>query len=122
MTAPPLHPVDVFLVLVDGDRILLGLRRNTGFADGQWNLPSGKLEAGEDVVSAVIREAQEEVGIQVRPGDVRLAATVHYRGSPTHARPPLTSGRQRGRGRRSRLGDYPGSRVLVTRISTTRSG
>ncbi|HEX5201644.1 MAG TPA: hypothetical protein VFW27_17085 [Actinoplanes sp.] len=41
MSAPILLPVDVFLVLTDGDRVLMGLRRNTGFADGQWNLPSG---------------------------------------------------------------------------------
>lgn len=64
----------------------MALRRNTGFADGQWNLPSGKLEMGEDVVSAVIREAREEVGIRMPRGDLRLAATVHYRGSKTHTR------------------------------------
>ena len=55
--------VDVMLILVDGSRILLALREGTGYADGLWNLPSGKLEAGEDVVAAVIREAREEVGL-----------------------------------------------------------
>ncbi|MGW4743066.1 NUDIX domain-containing protein [Nocardia xishanensis] len=45
---------------------------NTGYADGQRNLPSGKLEDGEDVVDAVIRETHEEIGIQLDRDEVRL--------------------------------------------------
>ena len=86
MTVPPRHPVDVFLLLVDDRDILLALRQNTGYADGLWNLPSGKLEFGEDARTGVIREAREEVGIRLRPERVRLAATVHHLASPTHAR------------------------------------
>jgi len=55
MTARPVHPVDVLLLLVDGDHVLMALREGTGYADGQWNLPSGKLELHEDAVSAIIR-------------------------------------------------------------------
>jgi 8-oxo-dGTP diphosphatase len=86
MISAALHPVDVFLLLTNADEVLMALRRNTGFADGQWNLPSGKLEFGEDVLSAVIRETREEVGVRLRPEEVRLAATVHHRGGPAHAR------------------------------------
>ncbi|BFU45722.1 NUDIX domain-containing protein [Krasilnikovia sp. MM14-A1004] len=39
----------------------------------------GKLEEGEDVINAVIREVWEEVGVRVPTDDVRLAATVHSR-------------------------------------------
>ncbi|HEY0535731.1 MAG TPA: NUDIX domain-containing protein [Actinoplanes sp.] len=84
--APPVHPVDVFLVLHDGGSVLLALRQNTGYDDGRWNLPSGKLEHGEDALSGVIREAREEVGILLSPSSVRLAATVHHRAGPSHAR------------------------------------
>ncbi|MCA1702336.1 MAG: hypothetical protein LC808_03320 [Actinobacteria bacterium] len=42
-----------------GPNVLLALRDGTGYADGQWNLPSGKLEIGEDGVSALVREAAE---------------------------------------------------------------
>jgi 8-oxo-dGTP pyrophosphatase MutT (NUDIX family) len=84
--APPRHPVDVFLVLHDGDEVLLALRQNTGYHDGLWNLPSGKLEHGEDAVSGMIREAREEVGLRLRPDQVRLATTVHHWASPSHAR------------------------------------
>jgi 8-oxo-dGTP pyrophosphatase MutT (NUDIX family) len=82
--APPVHPVDVFLILHDGLSVLLALRQNTGYHDGLWNLPSGKLEHGEDAVSGVLREAREEIG--VRLPSVRLAATVHHRASPSHTR------------------------------------
>lgn len=86
MTTPPLHPVDVLLLLVDSDRVLLALRDGTGFADGQWNLPSGKLELGEDVVSAMIREAREEIGVRFVPDELRMVATVHHRNPTGHAR------------------------------------
>jgi 8-oxo-dGTP diphosphatase len=107
MTAPPRHPVDVFLLLHEGDtvlhengtvlhengtvlhesgRVLLALRQNTGYADGQWNLPSGKLEIGEDALSGMIREAREEVGLRLTPDELRLAATLHHHASPGHGR------------------------------------
>ncbi|BCB86073.1 NUDIX hydrolase [Phytohabitans suffuscus] len=79
MTAPPTHPVDVLLILADGDQVLLALRQGTGYADGEWNLPSGKLEVGEDAVSALVREASEEIGIHLDPDEPRLVTTVHHR-------------------------------------------
>jgi 8-oxo-dGTP diphosphatase len=86
VTARPLHPVDVLLLLVRGDQVLLALRRGTGYADGLWNLPSGKLEAGEDAVSGVLRETREEIGLRLDPADVRLAVTVHHRSRDLSAR------------------------------------
>lgn len=88
----PLHPVDVLLLLTRGDHVLLGLRQGTGYADGQWNLPSGKLEIGEDAVTGLIREAREEVGVRLTPGELRLVTTVHHRTRPTHARIGLVFG------------------------------
>jgi len=75
----PRHPVDVFLLLTAADRVLLGLRSGTGYADDQWNLPSGKLEYGEDVRSAVIRETREEIGMHLQVNELALAAVVHHR-------------------------------------------
>jgi 8-oxo-dGTP diphosphatase len=77
MSDKPRHPVDVLLILTRGEQLLLGLRQGTGYADGWWNLPSGKLESGEDAVSAVAREAREEIGIRV--AEARAVATVHHR-------------------------------------------
>ena len=70
--------VDVLLLLVRDDRVLLAQRENTGYADGQWNLPSGKLDEGEDLVAAVLRETREEIGLHLHRDDVRMATSVHY--------------------------------------------
>jgi 8-oxo-dGTP pyrophosphatase MutT (NUDIX family) len=69
--------VDVFLLLVRSERVLLALRAGTGFADGWWNLPSGKVERGEDAAAAAVREAREEIGLDLAVADLRLVATVH---------------------------------------------
>ncbi|MBB5866628.1 8-oxo-dGTP pyrophosphatase MutT (NUDIX family) [Allocatelliglobosispora scoriae] len=77
--------VDVLLLLTRGDQVLLALRDGTGYADGQYNLPSGKLEADETLIDALIRETQEEIGIRLDPAEVHHAATVHCR-NPEGAR------------------------------------
>ena len=74
-----MHPVDVLLLLTHADHVLLALREGTGYADGQWNLPSGKLEIGEDALSALLREVREEIGLQLDRGEPRMAVTVHHR-------------------------------------------
>jgi 8-oxo-dGTP pyrophosphatase MutT (NUDIX family) len=72
-------PVDCTLLYTAGDRVLLALRHGTGYADGQWNLPSGKLDAGETVDAAVCREAREEVGLRLQPDQVQLSVLLHWR-------------------------------------------
>lgn len=37
---------------------------------GQWALPGGRLDPGEDVVTAALREMDEEIGVRVAPGNV----------------------------------------------------
>lgn len=61
---PDRHLIDVHIILVDGGSILLTQRRvgNPDF-NGLWHLPSGKLDAGESVLDAASREAEEEVGV-----------------------------------------------------------
>jgi 8-oxo-dGTP diphosphatase len=84
--APPVHPVDLFLFLHDGPSVLLALRQDTGYDDGLWNLPSGKLEYTEDAVGGLLREAREEIGIDLDRRRVHLAATVHHRAADGHTR------------------------------------
>ena len=85
----PVHytsPVDVLLVPIRDDRVLLALRQGTGYADGQWNLPSGKLNHGEDLETALLRETREEIGPNLHRDDVRMVTTVHYRNPEGAAR------------------------------------
>lgn len=79
MPLPYTSPVDVFLILTRGNDVLLALRKDTGYADGLWNFPSGKLEAGEPVTSAMCREADEEIGLEVKPDDLAPPAVLHHR-------------------------------------------
>ncbi|KZM72303.1 NUDIX hydrolase [Nocardia terpenica] len=74
---PYLNHVDVHLLLVRDDQIFLARRANTGYADGLWNLPSGKLDPGEDLIAAVMREANEEVGLELERPAMQLATVVH---------------------------------------------
>jgi len=78
--------IGVELLARRGGSILLGLRRNCSGA-GTWALPGGHLEHGEGLAAALCREAEEELGADVDPGDLRLAsmtddvqpeAGVHY--------------------------------------------
>jgi 8-oxo-dGTP diphosphatase len=76
----PHRPVnDVMLILERGDALLLAERQNTGYADGLLNLPSGKVEHDEDVYDAIIREAEEEIGIRVRREALRLVHVMYFR-------------------------------------------
>jgi 8-oxo-dGTP pyrophosphatase MutT (NUDIX family) len=86
VTGPQRCTLDVFLLLTRHDHVLLALRQGTGFADGLWNLPSGKAEPGESAVAAVIREAREEIGIRLSEDEINFAATVHCRNSNTDTR------------------------------------
>lgn len=74
LTAPYPSPVDCKLLYTAGDRVLLALRQGTGYADGQWNLPSGRLGAGKMVDAAVCREAREEVGVHLHRHGIGFAA------------------------------------------------
>jgi 8-oxo-dGTP diphosphatase len=69
--------VDVHLVLVRDGRLLWARRANTGYMDGLFEVVAGHLEAGEDVVAATIREAREEVGIDLRRENLECVHVMH---------------------------------------------
>jgi 8-oxo-dGTP diphosphatase len=69
---------DVHLLLINrAGEVLFGQRQNTGYEDGAWHLPSGHLEAGESVVTALIREAKEEVGVVIDEHEVEFTHVMH---------------------------------------------
>lgn len=72
--------VDLHVIMRDEHgRVLLGERQNTGWADGQLGLPSGHLEDGESATAGAAREAEEEIGVLIKTGDLRLVHVMHHR-------------------------------------------
>jgi 8-oxo-dGTP pyrophosphatase MutT (NUDIX family) len=77
-------PSAVFLIL---DRIkngkhefLLQLRQNTGYSDGLWDLAvGGHLEKGETLKTCLVREAKEEININIEESDLKFLLLSHDR-------------------------------------------
>lgn len=68
-------------VVVEDGRILL-LNQDTG-TGRSWSLPGGKVEEGETLAGALIREMREETGLEVEPGRL-LYVCDHLPGDGTH--------------------------------------
>ena len=69
-------PVGIFIMLRREDKVLLQLRQNCSF-DGYWGFVGGHLDGNEAIISAAIREAKEEVGVDILPQDLILKTVCH---------------------------------------------
>lgn len=61
--------IGVGAVIVDTGRALL-VRRAAEPLKGEWSVPGGMLELGEKLRDGVRREALEETGLSVEPGEL----------------------------------------------------
>jgi mutator protein MutT len=69
--------IAVHLFFIKNKKILLARRCNTGYEDGNFSVPAGHVEENETCLEAVIREAKEEVAIQVKESDLKLVHIMH---------------------------------------------
>ena len=67
VTPPALVPCVGAVVRDDAGRLLL-IRRGHEPSRGLWSLPGGRVEPGETLEEAVVREVREETGLEVRVG------------------------------------------------------
>lgn len=93
----------LYLILIKDNNILLMRRKDTGFEDGNYGLPSGHLENNETLTQGLSREAKEEIGIEIQPPDLQLVQVMHrkhedirtdfffttkaFKGTPTNCEP-----------------------------------
>lgn len=70
----PLRRLTLCFLLKDNE-ILLAIKKR-GFGEGNWNGVGGKVELGEKIRQAAVREAQEE--INVTPAKLQLSAVLNF--------------------------------------------
>lgn len=66
------------VLLVKDDKVFLAKRKNTDWANGQWNIPGGTIERGETARDAAVRELNEEIGVTIDPATLQFHQCVHF--------------------------------------------
>ena len=62
-------------IVKNGKVLLIKRRSNDVHKPGEWDIPGGRLDPGENPLDGVKREAVEEVGLDV---DVQLPLDIHH--------------------------------------------
>ncbi len=86
MSAVPRLAVGAVVVdpRADGPYVVLA-RRSQPPRVGQWSLPGGKVELGESVSAALVREIKEECGLDVSVGRLlEVVEIIQMQGEPVH--------------------------------------
>lgn len=83
MTEPKQGPILAVSVAVWSENRILLVQRGKAPNKGLWALPGGKVEFGETLAEAAIREMQEETGLMIAPQSLFLiqdilATDFHY--------------------------------------------
>jgi len=98
MSRAPIPTAYFALVVVRrGHRFLLTQERKYG---STWSIPGGRVEPGETLVQAAVREVHEETGVPIRvdgilrvehsPRDTNVRMRVLFTGTPLDDTPPKT--------------------------------
>ena len=65
------------LFIRDESELLMMRRMNTGYQDDNYGLPAGHIENGELPLAATVRESLEEIGLILRPEDIKMVHVMH---------------------------------------------
>ncbi len=68
----------VAALIWDGDRFMICQRPAHKARGLLWEFVGGKVEPGESLEAALVRECREELGVTVRPGDVYMQVLHQY--------------------------------------------
>lgn len=73
-------------LIFHGGRLLITQRPSTGHLAGLWEFPGGKREPGESFEQCLVRESREELGVDVRIGDLLDEISHPYPEKTVHLR------------------------------------
>ena len=76
--AIPFQVIGVGVVFNGDGEVLIDQRLNEGLLGGLWEFPGGKQESGEAIEATVVRELQEELGIEVAVGECLICVDHAY--------------------------------------------
>jgi len=66
------------VAILKADRVLISKRAKEAHQGGLWEFPGGKVETGEDIETACVREIQEELGIRLVESRPLIKILHHY--------------------------------------------
>ncbi|MFA6190176.1 MAG: NUDIX domain-containing protein [Candidatus Staskawiczbacteria bacterium] len=66
-----------YLFLTKDNKVLLLRRYNTGYEDGKYSMIAGHVDQGESFTQCMVREAQEEAGILIKPENLTVVHIVN---------------------------------------------
>jgi 8-oxo-dGTP diphosphatase / 2-hydroxy-dATP diphosphatase len=87
-------------VLHNGKHVLLGLKKR-GFGEGRWNGFGGKVQPGETIETAALRELKEEADIAIPSLNKRGIITFNFEGNPEALEVHIFSAPFNGEGKES---------------------
>ncbi|MDP2671081.1 MAG: NUDIX domain-containing protein [bacterium] len=67
----------VYLLFIQDNKVLLQRRYKTGYEDGNYTLIGGHVDQGERATQAAVREAKEEIGVDIKEKDLDFYHLMH---------------------------------------------
>lgn len=72
------HKIRTLVYLFKEDKVLLAMKKR-GFGAGKLNGVGGKLEEGETILQAAVRETQEEIGVDLKEENLKKVAVINFK-------------------------------------------
>lgn len=69
--------IATLVLIIRRNAVLFGFKRES-FGRGKLNAPGGKLEGGETIIECAVREARDEVGVEVDPAQLEEVAIITF--------------------------------------------
>lgn len=64
--------IQIIIICIENDRKEFLIQKRAKKKNGKWALTGGHIISGEDSVTAVLRETQEELGLKLKENEVEL--------------------------------------------------